>query len=558
LIFLSWEIFQGRYFILNHLCPHLGKDDLEIFFSNLLKEHLTTLVKKENFVFPGHLAGKEFKMNLLLEGEKLILITGILNKTSNKGLLWESLLSRGSSSFSPLIEKITGFRSEEINEKTGRGFNLLKVEEAERMKSLINNFRLPKKSDELELVYKITDSNGKEIWIQEHIFCDRDSEGNILNSEVTVTDLSPFINEKQLFEEMLSNMRELNKSKDQFISVLSHDLKSPYTSILGFSEILINESSLSQEERSEYLSYINISSQKQLKLINNLLEWSRLVTGRKKIEPVKVNLKNLINGVISHNTRNILKKNLELRITADNYIHVEADETLLIEVMNIFISNAVKYSNPGNLIEICINRFKEKQYEVIVRDEGTGISDKNKNRLLKIDQVFSSPGTSGERGSGMSLLLAQEIIRNHSGELWYYSDEGKGSEFHFTLPAAANMILLVENDEDERLKIRNMLKTSFPAFSLRTEGNSYDALKIIEKEHPAFVITSHKLPLMNGIEFIKALKKDDRHFLTPVIAYSEEISDKLKEEYKSVGVTGLFSKPVDLKQLKEIIEENLR
>jgi two-component system, sensor histidine kinase and response regulator len=491
--------------------------------------------------------------------EKFVLGTGILIPVEkNNGLLWTSFRSKDKSFYSGITEFLTGYSSEELNSFSGRAFNLLSPDDAEDLKSRITFFITDPKKSSLELIYKLAAKSGKTIWLQENILAARNAAGEIICSESSVCELTRILEEKLVMEDSIKDLQNLNQSKDQFISVLSHDLKSPYTSILGFSEILLNESSLSETEKTEYLSYINNSSQSQLRLINNLLEWSRLLTGRKKTERKKSNLNNLLNRLISNSTRDIHQKQLEIRLKTDPYVFVEADETLLAMALNNLLSNAVKYSNPGKAIEIYVNRFRDTYIEVIVKDEGVGISEKNKSRIMKVDQVFSTPGTAGERGTGMGLLLSSEIIKSHSGEMWFYSEQGKGSEFHVTIPAAGNIVLIIDNAEAERFNIEHLITSSFPGFRVKAESNYYDALRTIENEYPAMIIANHMLPLMTGLEFLNKLKSEERFSSIPVIMYSPDSLAELNEKYKNYGVHALLPTPLDIEHLKEKIDQSLK
>lgn len=525
--------------------------------SNHIKEKYTE--GKTDLIYscpPGKI---KIKFSSIGKNDAYILCTGIhIREIKKGGLLWNSFYIKNNPSYSPVAKYVTGFSDDEINSLPGKAFNLLEEDEAEKIKNAVTGFIINSRQNKLELEYKIRTKNGKSAWLREIIFSVRNQEGKITDYECSLSDSTELLNEKTEIVKGLKNLQDLNKAKDQFISVLSHDLKSPYTSILGFSEILLSETSLSQEERNEYLSYINLSSQNQLKLIDNLLEWSRLITGRKRIDKVKLNLKTIINNVISNNTRNIHHKNLEVKLTGENYIFAEADERLLDEVLNIFISNAVKYSFDGRTIEIHCSRFRDNQLEVIIKDEGSGMNENVMRRLLKIDQIVSIPGTAGERGTGISLLLANEIIKSHNGELWFYSNEGKGSEFHFTIPAASNLILLIDDDDSEKTKIINMIKSGFPEFRYASESNFYAALNKIRSENPAALIMAHKLSLMNGFEFIRALRSEEKYLVIPVIAYSPDVTEDMRKEYRVLGVQDLISKPVDLKNLKFRLEENLK
>jgi two-component system, sensor histidine kinase and response regulator len=473
------------------------------------------------------------------------------------GLLWDSFFVKGKLIFNRIAEQVTGYTSDQLNSFTGKAFHLLSEEDAEEFKSKIKNFIISS-VDELKLEYSIVSKSGRYVWVTESVITERNDRGEIISYVCSLADVSSLLEVNKLMESNLKEFHNLNMQKDQFISVLSHDLKSPYTSILGFSEILLNENSLSAEERTEYLSYINLSSQVQLKLIDNLLEWSRLVTGRKKIKSDIINLKSIVNNVIAVNTRSIHKKELDVRVISDNYVYAKADESLITEVLNILISNAVKYSAIGKKVEIYINNFRDTHLEIIVKDEGVGISEKNKCRIMKMGQVFTTTGTSGERGTGISLLVAQEIIKNHKGELWFYSEEGRGAEFHFTVQSAGKNILFIGNNETEKQKIANMVNSGFPEFKFRNVNNFYDALRIIQEVNPSYIISTHSLPLMNGLDFLKTIRSDIRYASTPVLICTKNMDSRVEEDYRRLGVSGILSEPVDLILLKSKIEENLK
>ncbi|RPI65592.1 MAG: response regulator, partial [Ignavibacteriales bacterium] len=540
---ISYSFFRGN----------LGEDTGEI--SKIVLECIKSANKSSVF------NTERLKLNLIKTAisETPFICTGLLIPgLKQNSLLWNSFYTKENPVYSSIAEDITGYSSDEISSLPGRAFSLIEEGEAEKIKSRITGFIVSPLQNKLELTYRIRTKSGKIIWVREMVLAERGNKGEIIKYDCSLSDFTQLLDEKTVINNELQNLKNLNQAKDQFISVLSHDLKSPYTSILGFSEILLNETSLSQEERNEYLSYINSSSQNQLKLIDNLLEWSRLITGRKRIEKNKINLKSIINNVVSNNTRSIHQKNIEIKLSGDNYLYVDADERLLYSVLNIFISNAVKYSYPDKLIEIHINKFKDNQVEVIIKDEGTGMNENIKGKLLKIESIISLPGTSGEKGTGISLLLANEIIKIHKGEMWFYSEEGRGSEFHFTIPAASNVILLIDKDESEKSKIGNMLRITFPEFTPVAELNFYSALKVVRTKNPAVIIMEHKLPLMDGLEFIKILRSKEKYTEIPVIIYGSELTEKNREKYSAAGVTDILSKPVDLKILKEKLEKHLK
>jgi len=198
------------------------------------------------------------------------------------------------------------------------------------------------------------------------------------------------IKKQTKIEKELETLKKANETKDKFISILSHDLRAPFTSILGFSEILINEPLLPKSEKLEYLNYIHEASENQLQLINYLLDWSRLQTGRMKIIPKKINAQAIIYNCVSSLTGNAIRKNIEINVEANEELFIQADERLLMQVITNLVSNAIKFSPPNKEINIIAKHFNFELAEFVVKDEGLGISDKNKEKLFKIDKMFNN------------------------------------------------------------------------------------------------------------------------------------------------------------------------
>ena len=456
--------------------------------------------------------------------------------------------------YSENIVKVTGYTIEEIKNFPGRGLALVIENDFQKVKKVFSDFTIDPSKKFIKLVYKITRKDKKIIWIQESIAVERNKEGKAEEYFGLVSDITDIKDEEISVNRLLENYKQLNSSKDRFISMLSHDLRAPFTSILGFSEILINEPNLSYDERLEYLNYINDSSQNQLQLVNYLLDWSRLQTGRIRIEPQRLHAQTIVFNCISSLTGNAIRKNLEIKVFIKDSLYVQADERLLTQVITNIISNAIKFSTEGRTVEVSAVTFNEKYVEFIVKDEGIGISDVNKNKLFKIEKMFSTEGTKGEKGTGLGLSLVKEIIEKHSGNIWFYSELGKGSEFHFTIPSSPNTILLVENDLSEREFYEAVLKEHFPSFQVVGVKNGYEALSHFLSQLPSLIITDFDLPLMNGTQFIQSIRREDKGSRIPIIAFVPELSEDVRRQYQILGIDTVFQKPIDSELFSEKIQ----
>ncbi len=246
---------------------------------------------------------------------------------------------------------------------------------------------------------------------------------------------------EQSLKESEASLREVNAMKDKFYSIISHDLKSPFNTILGFSELLVEkvkENDFSGIE--QYAGIIQNSSQRAVSLLTNLLEWSRAQSGRMEFTPDNVDIILLINEVtvlLIDSARNkLITINKELPNIATAY----ADVSMISTILRNLISNAIKFTHTGG--EIIISA-EQKQHEIIVSvaDNGVGMDEDARGKLFRIDQSYSTKGTGNELGTGLGLLLCKEFIEKHSGKIWVESEVGKGSKFYFTLKNSQSTIL---------------------------------------------------------------------------------------------------------------------
>lgn len=230
-------------------------------------------------------------------------------------------------------------------------------------------------------------------------------------------------------------LKALNASKDRFFSIVAHDLRSPFHGLLGLTQILKNEfGKLSESETKAYIDEIHNSTSNLYKLIENLLDWSRLQAGIFPYEPKRLNITKLVEEVES-----LLKSNASMkRIRIVNKISpgelfVSGDEDMLRSLFQNLISNAIKFTQSGGTIEIFYKLLENKKIEFSIKDDGTGISKENLHKLFTIDESVTTLGTNREKGTGIGLLLCKEIVEKHGGEIKVESETGKGSRFSFTL-----------------------------------------------------------------------------------------------------------------------------
>ncbi|MCK5103201.1 MAG: hybrid sensor histidine kinase/response regulator [Cyclobacteriaceae bacterium] len=230
------------------------------------------------------------------------------------------------------------------------------------------------------------------------------------------------------------NLKELNATKDKFFSIIAHDLKNPFSSLLGISKMLTQDlRNMTMKELQESSDVMYSSAQNLYKLLENLLDWSRLQSGLFEIKPQSFNVRELVtHGIVLFST-SAEQKRISIKNNINKLHEVYADPEMIDTVIRNLISNSIKFTKPGGLITIASAK-KNGSIEIIVKDNGVGISTNIKKNLFKIDSKVSMPGTENEPGSGLGLMLCKDLVKINKGKISVKSKHGKGSEFIITLP----------------------------------------------------------------------------------------------------------------------------
>jgi len=228
-------------------------------------------------------------------------------------------------------------------------------------------------------------------------------------------------------------LKESNATKDKFFSIVAHDLKSPFHGLLGLTRMIVEEyDSMNENEVMTYLKAIKDSTESTYKLIENLLEWSRLQSGKMKYNPTLQNMFTVV-----EDTRILLNqvaklKNINLRNKLGHQSFIWGDDNMLQSLIQNLISNAIKFTTSGGSIEISENQF-DNYIEYIVSDTGVGIKEENIDKLFRIDVSYTTIGTQKEKGTGLGLALCKEIVNIHDGNISLKSKVGVGTQIIFTL-----------------------------------------------------------------------------------------------------------------------------
>jgi len=328
-------------------------------------------------------------------------------------------------SWNASAERMFGYSSDEA---IGRHISLIippsRLQEEDY---IISQILAGQKVDHMETVRLTKD--GREIPISLSVSPIRDSRGVIIGASKIARDISAQREAETVSQRFYEQLRELDRQKDTFIGLASHELRTPLTSISGYLQILnrVNKDDSCQK----YIDKALLQVKKMSDLVNGLLEFSRIETGRMRLSKTEFELQELIDESVVSVFPMQGKHKIILERTANECV-VYADRERIGQVLTGLLVNAIKYSPDRHEITLLLRPGK-KTIKVGVKDEGVGIAAAN------LDQIFTRFYRSDETaphisGLGIGLYLAREIINRHQGKLWVESEPGKGSTFWLSLP----------------------------------------------------------------------------------------------------------------------------
>lgn len=241
-------------------------------------------------------------------------------------------------------------------------------------------------------------------------------------------------NQQKYVESLNDELQEANATKDKFFSIVAHDLKNPFNSLLVISQLLLDDyDTFTDTERKQFIHQIQSSAENTYLLLQNLLDWASTQSGKAIIIKEKIDLSKISNEATLILMPIAKNKNIKLNLEVAEKTFAFADKNMVSTVMLNLISNAVKFTSREGTINI--RAFKTNNHvEVEIEDSGVGISPDNLDKLFKPDIKFHTVGTEKEKGTGLGLILCKEFVEKNNGTIWVESEPGKGSRFSFSLP----------------------------------------------------------------------------------------------------------------------------
>ncbi len=460
---------------------------------------------------------------------------------------------------SPSILEITQYSDLEFKSDAKLWIRIIHPNDKQVVISKLRRVLKDKVRKQVELEYRILDKHGELIWVKNKLNIFRDDFGKIEKIFGLFSDITSSKKDAEKLQNTTNQLQLLNESKDKFISIISHDLRTPFSSILGFTDILLMDDDITEDKQKEYIGFIQESAQNMLKLVNSILDWTRLQTGRIDYIAERLDIKTVVTNSIQMLVGSAIKKNIKLYSTIEQEVFVHGDRNLLLQVFNNLISNAIKFTNEDGEIFISAEPLIDRKViQFSVNDTGIGISDSNIEKLFSVDSKYTTDGTKGEKGSGLGLSLVKEIILKHGGEISVQSAEGMGTSFIFTIPVSSTKILLIDDVQSDVILYKKLLNNIMPNYQVEVAYDGAEGFELIKNMMPALVITDHTMPKMSGFDLVKKVMHSNIKYKPPIIVLSSDTTKLIAEEYEELGVEYIFKKPVGLTVFKNAIEKSLQ
>ncbi|TNF34623.1 MAG: PAS domain S-box protein [Gammaproteobacteria bacterium] len=416
----------------------------------------------------------------------------------------------------------------------------------------------------------------------------RHKAGHILDVEVSVN-LVEISGEKMFYafvhdiSQRKQNEKELTKARDEaqraslakseFLARMSHELRTPMNAILGFTQVMRMEHITDSQQ--SYLQEIQDAGNHLLALINDLLDLSRIESGRMALTIQTIDAKSAVDQAVQFVLPVIQKKNINLCNDCQDNMFILADPTRLRQVLVNLLSNAAKYNVDNGLININCYVLDGRSLRVRIMDTGAGITPENMNKLF---QPFERLGAEHSTidGTGIGLALSQQLTQRMGGELGVNSSPGKGSTFWIDLPLAPaqdedskqlinaetakntnkQLVLYIE-DNAANLKLVEALFQHHPNMYLLSATTGHEGMELASQYQPDTILLDIHLPDVNGFVILNKLRSDDRTKNIPVIALSADAMPLDVERGLQAGFTDYLTKPIKIDGLITTLEKTL-
>lgn len=339
----------------------------------------------------------------------------------------------------------------------------------------------------------------------------------------------------------ITRLREVDRMKDEFVSIVSHELRTPLTSIRGSVQLVLdNESSFDEEEKRGLLQIALNNCERLVRIINDILDVSKIESGNLSLRKKAINVTDLVRqsvDVVATPARNA-RVTIEVNMPA-NIRPVMVDPDRIVQAMVNLLSNAVKFAPAESKITVTVTGSQE-MVTVAVADQGEGIAPENLNRLFRKFQQVDSSSSRRKGGTGLGLAITKALVEQHGGRISVDSELHKGTRFSFTMPTATveeaasiapvvanddgsarlavRRILIVDDDDDFRALMRTQLHHA--GYVVLDARNAASAFQIALTQHPDVITVDLLMPDIDGWSFIDRIRQEERLAHIPIVVVS--------------------------------------
>lgn len=497
------------------------------------------------------------------------------------GLYQLVLNSEGQMNFSFLskgINSVLGLSPKEINDFTDISSALSKVHPQDIPQVIMTSIASARKLEPWQCQFRVkTGAKNQEY----HWVLGAARPQALENGDMVWYGYLTDISKQKEFEAKLDEARlaaeKANQIKSDFLSMISHELRTPLNAISGSVYSLFHDQPT--ENQKSALNTINFAVDNLIIMINDLLDFQKIEAGKLTIEQVPFQLKEVVEQVmkgLSFHAKDS-KNKLELHLSEGLDIHVKGDKTRLSQVMNNLITNALKFTNQGN-VDVKIELLGQVRNKVRiffeVKDTGIGIAPEHQERIFDDFDQVKPTFNSKYGGTGLGLSITRKLLNLMGGKIGLESQEGKGSRFYFELefdrvevestqaPTKENNnlsfaglhLLMAEDNEVNALVLGKIIKKWGYTYERVHDGS--EAVEAVKKSNYDCILMDIQMPVMDGFEATMAIKKFSK---TPVIALTAAAKLEIMERIDECEFEGFVAKPIDaaelLKKIKEVIAE---
>ena len=378
-----------------------------------------------------------------------------------------------------------------------------------------------------------------------------------------------FLGTVSVFRDVTAEV-EADRAKTEFVSMVSHELRTPMTSIKGYADLLLmGAAGKLMEEQRRFLSIIKKNTDRLAMLVNDLLDLSRIESGRVALSPEMVRVEGIIAQIVAAMEGRAGDKGLTLRSDVPYTLpEIMADPDRVAQILTNLVENACLYTPTGGEIVVSARVYSDEVH-ISVRDTGIGIAPEDQRKVF--DRFFRAehPLVQETPGTGLGLSIVKSLVEMHGGRVWVESRLGKGSTFTFTLPTAeagqAEKVLVVEGDFDVARRIQLRLAGDGREVLIAQRGD--EALEMAQRERPDLIALDMLLPDADGFAILEELKSNPTTREIPVVAVSELpdqgeysrlgnaiVDDVKRQEVLALDTVRFINRPFSVEELVKQIE----